>query len=82
MHLFFDEGMGGGTSQVATPWVEANHEGYGEKFDREFKRSYIAMFDRNNQYGWAMSQYLPTHGFKCVQSETTSPEFWSNYILK
>ena len=60
MHLFFDKGMGGGASQVATPWAQANHEGLGEKFNGEYKRSYIAMFDCNNQHGWAMSQYLPT----------------------
>ena len=82
MHLFFDKGMGGGASQVATPWAQANHEGLGEKFNGEYKRSYIAMFDCNNQHGWAMSQYLPTGQFKWIQLETTSPEFWTNYILQ
>ena len=82
MHLFFDKGLSGGASQVAYPWAQANHEGFRKHFDREMMRAYIAMFDCNNQYGWAMSQYLPTHGFKWLQLETTSPEFWTNFVLQ
>ena len=40
------------------------------------------MFDCNNQYGWAMSQFLPTHGFRWVELETNSPEFWTNFVLQ
>ena len=54
MHLFFDKGLTGGASQVANPFAQANHEDIG-KFDPAFIRAYIAMFDCNNQYGWAMS---------------------------
>ena len=25
--------------------------------------------DDNNRYGWAMSKYLPTGGFKCVSEK-------------
>ena len=82
MHLFFDKGLTGGASQVANPWAQANHEGMGEKFDPEVMRAYIAMFDCNNQYGWAMSQYLPTHGFKWVELHTKSPKYWSEFISR
>jgi len=81
MHLFFDVGLTGGASQVAEPYAKANHEGFSD-FDMEVLRAYIAMFDANNQYGWAMSQYLPTHGFKWVKLETVSPEYWSNFVLE
>ena len=82
MHLFFDKGLTGGASQVANPWAEANHEGIEKNFDREVSRAYIAMFDCNNQYGWAMSEFLPTHGFKWVELYTESPEFWTNFVLQ
>ena len=82
MHLFFDKGLNGGVSQIGTPWAEANHEGIKEKYDEECMRSYIVMFDCNNQYGWAMSQFLPTHGFRWVEVETNSSEFWTNFVLQ
>ena len=82
MHLFFDKGMRGGASQVANPWAQANHEGIEKHFDREVQRAYIALFDCNNQYGWAMSQYLPTHGFKWMKLETECPKFWTNFVLE
>ena len=82
MHLFFDKGLSGGASQVGNPWAQANHEGIEKNFDREVLRAYIAMFDCNNQYGWAMSQYLPTHGFKWMKLETECPKFWTNFVLE
>ena len=39
------------------------------------------MFDCNNQYGHAMREYLPTGGFKWLGLETTSPEFWTDFVL-
>jgi hypothetical protein len=82
MHLFFDKGLTGGASQVANPFAQANHEGMKEKFDPEVMRAYIAMFDCNNQYGWAMSQYLPTHGFNWVKLDTECSQFWTNFVLQ
>ena len=82
MHLFFDKGLSGGVSQVANPWARANHEGIEKHFDREEMRAYIAMFDCNNQYGWAMRQYLPTYGFRWLKLETECPRFWTNFVLQ
>ena len=81
MHLFFDKGLSGGASQVASPYAKANHE-HLKDFDIEVLRAYIAMFDCNNQYGHAMRQYLPTHGFKWVELETLCPDFWTNFVLQ
>ena len=81
MHLFFDVGLTGGASQVAEPYARANHEGFPD-FDMDVLRAYIAMFDANNQYGWAMSQYLPTHGFKWVKLETLSTDYWTKFVLE
>ena len=32
--------------------------------------TYIQYLDANNLYGWAMSQSLPTHGFKWMRDLT------------
>jgi hypothetical protein len=81
MHLFFDAGLTGGASQVAEPYAKANHEGF-SNFDTDVLRAYIAMFDANNQYGWAMSQYLPTHGFRWLEWDPRSTEYWTNFMLE
>ena len=74
--------MRGGASQVSTPWAQANHEGIEEKFNKEFKRAYIVMFDCNNQYGWAMSEFLPTDGFKWMKMKSECLQYWRNFILQ
>ena len=38
----------------------------GDKFDRKECTSYLQYLDANNLYGWAMSQSLPTGGFRWV----------------
>ncbi|GBM49732.1 hypothetical protein AVEN_175951-1 [Araneus ventricosus] len=35
-----------------------------KKFDKTQDSSYLMYLDANNLYGWAMSQFLPTDGFK------------------
>ena len=41
----------------------------GEKFDKSKPSSYIMYYDANNLCGWAMSQQLPTHGFKWMSNK-------------
>ena len=38
---------------------------------------YIQYLDVNNQYGWAMSKSLPTHGFKWINEEEL--EDWRSF---
>ena len=49
-------------------------------YDPQKPKSYIQLLDCNNQYGMAMMQHLPTHGFEWVPLETESTEFWTEYI--
>ena len=42
----------------------------GKKFDPEEGSSFLQYLDANNLYGWAMSQKLPTGGFKRINDVT------------
>ena len=64
MHIFFDLGLTGGISMVAEHFARANNKYMKELFDPETLQSFIQLVDANNLYGWAMSQMLPTGGFK------------------
>ena len=41
----------------------------GDKFDLNVYKTYLQYLDANNLYGWAMSQPLPTGGFRWVNIE-------------
>ncbi|XP_033729639.1 uncharacterized protein LOC117318793 [Pecten maximus] len=61
-HLFIEEGLRGGISMISHRFAEANNP-YVPGYDPMKPTEYITYLDANNLYGWAMSQYLPTHGF-------------------
>ena len=64
-HLFIEKGMRGGISMASKRHARANNplvEGY----DPGQPSSHILYLDANNLYGWTMSQYLPTSGFRWV----------------
>ena len=53
-----------------------------EKYDKNTKSSYLEYLDLNKQYGWAMSEKLPVHGFKWIEEEDISKfneKFIKNY---
>ena len=60
--------MRGGISYIANRYGKANNK-YMEEYNEEDKSKYIMYLDANNLYGWAMSQYLPTGGFKWLNEE-------------
>ena len=63
MFQFIEKGMRGGISYIANRYGKANNK-YMTKYDENKPSKYIMYLDANNLYGWAMSQYLPTGGFK------------------
>ena len=63
MFQFIEKGLRGGISYIANQHGEANNE-YMKEYNPEKPSKYIMYLDANNLYGWAMSQYLPTGGFK------------------
>ncbi|KAK3740268.1 hypothetical protein RRG08_031987 [Elysia crispata] len=65
-HLFIEKGMRGGISMVSKRHARANNPKV-EGYDPEKPNSHILYLDANNLYGWAMSQPLPTGGFRWVE---------------
>ena len=63
MLMMFEKGIRGGISQISKRYAEANNK-YMKEFDKTKPSTFIQYLDANNLYGWAMSQKLPTHGFK------------------
>ena len=63
MFQFIEKGMRGGISYIANRYGKANNK-YMKDYNEKTPSKYIMYLDANNLYGWAMSQYLPTGGFK------------------
>ena len=51
----------------------------GEKFHPEKESSFLQYLGANNLYGWAMSQKLPTGGFKWVDPSEFTPDKIDSY---
>ena len=63
MLLMFERGIRGGITQSVHRWAKANNP-YMNSFNPNERTNYLQYLDANNLYGWAMSQALPTGGFK------------------
>ena len=64
MLLMFERGIRGGITQAVNRWAKANNPYMGSNFAPDKPTKYLQYLDANNLYGWAMSQPLPTGGFK------------------
>ena len=63
MLMMFEQGIRGGITHISKRYTEANNK-YMKNYNPEKESTSIQYLDANNLYGWAMSQNLPTHGFK------------------
>ena len=79
MLLMFEKGIRGGITQAVHRYAKANNKYMGELYKPDDERSYLQYLDANNLYGWAMSEALPTHGFKWVKNVE---EFTTKRITK
>ena len=66
MLMMFERGIRGGITHISKRYSEANNK-YMKKYNPSKKSKFIQYLDANNLYGWAMSQNLPTHGFKWIK---------------
>ena len=48
-------------------YAKANDE-YMKNYNKDIISSYLMYLDENNLHGWAMSQKVPTNGFKWVKN--------------
>ena len=71
MFQFIEKGLRGGISYIANRYGKANNK-YMKSHDPKAPSKYIMYLDANNLYGWAMSQYLPTGGFKWLTPKRIS----------
>ena len=69
MLMMFEKGIRGGISHISKRYAEANNK-YMANYNSDKPSTYIQYLDANNLYGWAMSQSLPTHGFKWMKNLT------------
>ena len=67
MHLMIESGIRGGISMITHRHSIANNK-YMENYDPSKESKYIMYLDANNLYGYAMSQPLPTDGFRWMDS--------------
>ena len=67
MLLMFEKVIRGGITQSVHRWARANNPHMGSKFNPNERVNYLQYLDTNSLYGWAMSQPLPTGGFKWVK---------------
>ena len=71
MLMLFEQGKRGGISHISKRYAEANNK-YMKDFDETKPSTFIQYLDANNLYGWAMTQKLPTHGFKWIDVDKSS----------
>ena len=67
--MMFEQGIRGGMTHIAKRYSEANNK-YMKDYNPDKTFKYIQYLDVNNLYGCAMSQRLPTHGFKWLKDLT------------
>ena len=74
MYTFIERSIRGGISQISKRYAKANNPGC-TSFNPLEPVTYLIYLDANNLYGWAMSQVLPTHGFRWLTPEEIATLF-------
>ena len=68
IYNLIDTSIRGGVSMISTRHAKANNPSL-PSYDPELPRRDLIYLDANNLYGHAMSQYLPTGGFRILSDE-------------
>ena len=66
-YLFIEKGTRGGVSYIAKRYAKANNK-YMCDYDSNKPSTFIIYLDKNNLYGWAMSEYLPYEEFEWLKN--------------
>ena len=54
---------------ISTRYSGANNPSFPSTYDDKLPKQDLIYLDANNLYGCAMSQFLPTHGFRLLSSD-------------
>ena len=81
MLLMFEEGIRGGISIISNRYGKANNKYMRKGFNKNKPSKYVMYVDANNLYGGAMSEKLPTHGFKWL-SGGEMKKLFNNQVLQ
>ena len=66
MYLFIEKGTRGGISYIAKRYAKANNK-YLNDYNSEEPSTFTSYLDKNNLYGWTVSEYLPYGEFNWVK---------------
>ena len=66
-YLFIKKGSRGGISYIAKRYAKANNK-YMNDYDSKKPSTFITYLDKNNFYGWTMSEYLPYGEFEWLEN--------------
>ena len=80
MLLMFEKGIRGGISIISNRYGEANNK-YMKGYNKNKLSKFLMYLDANNLYGCAMSEKLPTHGFKLLTSREMEKLF-NNQVVQ
>ena len=65
MYIFYEKDTRGRTSYISNRYSKANNK-YLKSYDPKQESQHTIYLDANNLYGYAMSKFAPTSGFKCI----------------
>ena len=82
MLLIFEKGIRGGITQTVKRYAKANNKYMEDLYNPDELSIYLHYVDVNNEYGWAMIQDLPTHGFLSKKGEGFTPEKIDELVKK
>ena len=82
MLLMFEKGIRGGINQAVKRYAKANNNYMNDLCNTDEVSIYLQYVDINKEYGWAMIQDLPTHGFKWKKAGGFTPEKIDKLVKK
>ena len=81
MYIFFEKGTGEGISYISNRYSKASKK-YLKFYDPKQELKHIIYLDENNLYGYAMSKFLPTSGFKWIDPKEFDLNKYTNNSSK
>ena len=66
IYIFFEKGTRGGICYIFNRYSKTNNK-YLKSYDPKQESKHIIYLDTNNLYGYSMSKFLPTSGFKWIE---------------